>query len=635
MQITFDRRKVTECLQQKFVLPTYQRDYKWEKKHLQELLADIQEAFLATWKPAHGRDDVLGYPPYFLGTIITTQVEQGAKAIVDGQQRITTLALILTFVHRASKQNPDTSISPVDQLIRRKVAGRSQFNLDMDDTRRKLFELLVDGPADEDDLEAAVESIPNIDPGSKQLWVLFQCISTLISSEITTNQLLPSFFDYLTECVYLFEIGVPREQDGHKVFVTMNDRGLKLGPIDLLKGFLLSSISGNEANRAAHGIWNTSLNQLRELGSDEDSNFFKTWLRAKYSRSIRGKNRGDTPKDFELIGDSYHRWVMENKEIVGLRNSDDFTNFLKDQLRFYVDIYIRVKQFEREFDPAYPHVYYNGKRDLTMQSMVALSAISSTDVAADVEKKLRAVSYYLDYLATVRYLNGKENTYDNVRDIMFELALKVRNLSTEKLRALLTSLIDSERDSLDSLKNCSYESLKRQDLLHFLARVADYLEARVEVSTKVGFKNYADRALESRTMDIEHLLASDMGKVNADLATGSRSTFISTLVFNEKRHSLGGLILLPRGRNRSMKDMSYSEKLARYSGENVLAQTLTRNFYLNQPNWTKFALETGIDCSAIEHADSEAIDRRTELYLTIARKVWNREELELHFEDVS
>ena len=228
--------------------------------------------------------------------IITTQVEQGAKAIVDGQQRITTLALILTFVHRASKQNPDTSISPVDQLIRRKVAGRSQFNLDMDDTRRKLFELLVDGPADEDDLEAAVESIPNIDPGSKQLWVLFQCISTLISSEITTNQLLPSFFDYLTECVYLFEIGVPREQDGHKVFVTMNDRGLKLGPIDLLKGFLLSSISGNEANRAAHSIWNTSLNQLRELGSDEDSNFFKTWLRAKYSRSIRGKNRGDTPK---------------------------------------------------------------------------------------------------------------------------------------------------------------------------------------------------------------------------------------------------------------------------------------------------------------------------------------------------
>ena len=151
MQITFDRRKVTECLQQKFVLPTYQRDYKWEPKHLQELLADIQEAFLASWKSVHGRADVLGYPPYFLGTIITTQVEQGAKAIVDGQQRITTLALVMTFVHRASKRTPPTEISPVDQLIRRKVAGRSEFNLDMDEARRKFFELLVDGPDNDDD----------------------------------------------------------------------------------------------------------------------------------------------------------------------------------------------------------------------------------------------------------------------------------------------------------------------------------------------------------------------------------------------------------------------------------------------------------------------------------------------------
>ena len=67
MQITFDRKTVNTCLQQKFKLPTYQRDYKWEPKHLQELLTDIQEAFLASWKPEHGRKDVLGYDQYFLG----------------------------------------------------------------------------------------------------------------------------------------------------------------------------------------------------------------------------------------------------------------------------------------------------------------------------------------------------------------------------------------------------------------------------------------------------------------------------------------------------------------------------------------------------------------------------------------
>ena len=136
MQITFDRKTVNNCLQQKFVLPTYQRDYKWETKHLQELLNDIQESFLTSRKPTDGRRDVLGYDPYFLGTIITTQVTQGGKAIVDGQQRITTLALLLTYAHRLSRKDSTLGISPVDQSIRRKVAGQNEFNLDLDPPRR-------------------------------------------------------------------------------------------------------------------------------------------------------------------------------------------------------------------------------------------------------------------------------------------------------------------------------------------------------------------------------------------------------------------------------------------------------------------------------------------------------------------
>ena len=271
MDITFDRKTVNTCLQQKFVLPTYQRDYKWEAKHLQELLTDIQEAFLSSWKPTHGRRDVLGYDAYFLGTIITTQVGQGGKAIVDGQQRITTLILLLTYIHRFSRKHPDLGISPVDQSIRRRVAGQSEFNLDMDKPRRDLFDALLDGP-DDDDLVARIESISSRDSGTDSLWALYQEIESSLFSEITDANLLPHLFDYLTECVCMFEIGVPREQDGHKVFVTMNDRGLKLSPIDLLKGFLLSSISSNQQNQAAHASWTICIQRLRQLGSDEDSN---------------------------------------------------------------------------------------------------------------------------------------------------------------------------------------------------------------------------------------------------------------------------------------------------------------------------------------------------------------------------
>lgn len=629
MQITFDRKTVNTCLQQKFVLPSFQRDYKWEPKHLQDLIADVKEAFLASYDPRHGRQDVLDYAPYFLGTIITTSVEQGGKAIIDGQQRITTLALLLCYAHRVSVDHPEWRISPVDQTIRRRVAGGNAFNLDMDSQRKQLFELLVDGPSDIDELTAQVDSIAGKDSGTVQLWTLFQQIEPLMAGDITSDNLLPQFFDYLTECVYLFEIGVPREQDGHKVFVTMNDRGLKLGPIDLLKGFLLSSIPNNEANRLAHGSWTRAIRSLRDLGSDEDSSFFKTWIRAKYATTIRGKRRGDAPGDFELIGDSYHRWVMDNKDSIGLRTSDDFVDLLTNTLTYFVDLYSSIRTHERTFSKAYPHVFYNGARDLTLQSMVILSAVRGDDAQAVAAKKIKAVSYYLDYLATVRILNGKENTYDNIRDLMFEIAKQVRNLSLPDLRQTLKNRIDHEQDRLEQIQVASYQSLKRQDMLHLMARIASELEDSLELSTKVGFSDYVDRTRDSKTFDLEHLLTDSFERVNTDLAKGSKPPFASRSDLEKKRDSIGGLILLPRGRNRSMKEMAYSDKLSRYANENILALTLTESFFLNQPNWTRFSEESGISCDPISFADEAALEQRTQFYHSIAKRIWSREQFEV------
>ncbi|WP_185735945.1 DUF262 domain-containing protein [Burkholderia cepacia] len=628
MQITFDRKTVNTCLQQKFVLPTYQRDYKWEPKHLQELLADVQEAFLQQWKPQHGRKDILGYDQYFLGTIITTQVAQGGKAIVDGQQRITTLTLLLSYVHRLSQKYPDAEFSPVDQTIRRKVAGQSEFNLDMDPPRHRLFDLVIDGPQEQDDLAAAVDSIAGKDAGTERLWVLYQEIENCLEAEITSNNLLPHFFDFLTECVCMFEIGVPREQDGHKVFVTMNDRGLKLSPIDLLKGFLLSSIATDEENHAAHAKWTECIQKLKALGSDEDSNFFKTWIRAKYAITIRGKKRGDAPADFELVGDSYHRWVMDNKDLIGLKTSDDFSNLLTGTLPYFVDLYCRIKRCEASLQENLPHVFYNGARDLTLQAMVIISSVRASDTSSEATKKIRAVSYFLDYLAVVRILNGKENTYDNIRDLIFDITKEVRDLDSQGLREKLVARIDSERDKLEALADVSYDNVKRQDLLHILARIGDYLEKGVDQTSKVGFADFVDRTRDSRTFDVEHIIANDMAGANSDISKAGGQPFGTSSEFNSARNGIGGLVLLPRGRNRSMRAMAYTEKLQRYTNENILAQTLTAQFYLNQPNWTRFSTETGITCQAEPYADAVTLKRRAAFYLALAGRIWSKENLE-------
>jgi hypothetical protein len=210
---------------------------------------------------------------------------------------------------------------------------------------------------------------------------------------------------------------------------------------------------------------------------------------------------------------------------------------------------------------------------------------------------------------------------------MFEITKEVRDLDLPALQACLIARMNGEKDKIDAIVIASYDTLKRQDLLHLLARIATYLEDSIDFSTKVGFQNYVDRSRDSRTFDIEHLLANDLTKVNSDISKGAKVPFPTLTEFSKKRSLLGGLILLPRGRNRSMKDMAYTDKLSRYTGENVLAQTLTDAFFLNQPNWTKFASGSTIACAAIPIMDSTMIDQRGKFYLDVAKNIWNEENL--------
>jgi uncharacterized protein with ParB-like and HNH nuclease domain len=55
MEITFDRKTINTCLQQRFALPTFQREYRWQASHVQELLTDIQDEFASNYEATDSR----------------------------------------------------------------------------------------------------------------------------------------------------------------------------------------------------------------------------------------------------------------------------------------------------------------------------------------------------------------------------------------------------------------------------------------------------------------------------------------------------------------------------------------------------------------------------------------------------
>ena len=94
------------------------------------------------------------------------------------------------------------------------------------------------------------------------------------------------FCDWLAEKVFFVEIVATTEQDAHKVFVTMNDRGLSLTSTEMLKGYLLSEIKNNAKREKLNGVWKDKVLLLKKDDDKGDETFIKAWLRAQYEDVI-------------------------------------------------------------------------------------------------------------------------------------------------------------------------------------------------------------------------------------------------------------------------------------------------------------------------------------------------------------
>jgi len=109
----------------KYGIDFYQREYEWRRSNIEELMDDLEAKFISSFDLTHERMRVRHYSHYFLGTIITVK-ENNQNYIVDGQQRLTTLTLLLILIHHMRKGS--SSIADVSSLIFSENYGTKSFN---------------------------------------------------------------------------------------------------------------------------------------------------------------------------------------------------------------------------------------------------------------------------------------------------------------------------------------------------------------------------------------------------------------------------------------------------------------------------------------------------------------------------
>ncbi|QQQ02210.1 DUF262 domain-containing protein [Lysobacter enzymogenes] len=608
-----------QCFQHHYSLPYFQREYKWENSHFLEMLNDIQQAFLSSYEPTHGRRDVSGYPPYFLGSIITAGEVSGKKPLIDGQQRLTSLFLLIAFLGRYAKDGDVKDPPDLKGLLGRVNYGELDYSIEFTAARKAIFDNYIDEDKNYDEAVAAAEDVAGIDDGDKKILEALRSVGDALDSTVKEN--ITFFMDYLVEKVQLIEISVETETEAHRVFVTMNDRGLRLGPIDLLKGKILSQINDATDSRASHAVWIETMYQLRKHGSEEDSLFFRSLLRARWAESMRGKKKDDAPGDFDMIGDAYHRWFEENSQKLKIRTSDDYLKFAKDQLPKYAEIYLKIKEAEENMIPGLESIYYNAARKFSFQSQVLLACIDLADTTEAWKKKINLTARLIDLILTSRAIEGKENNYDNLKSLSFDLTRNLRNKDYDALLAYIQHTWDEYFTGIQAVPSMKYAYADRSDLLYVLARIASHLEIELLLTNKVGFIGYWQRDKGAKTFDIEHLLLAKFDTAKLPNNHG----FADSKQYEESRDSIGALVLLSRSRNRSLKDSSYKDKLAAYATENILSQTLASEFYKNNPNVTRYFSENpDISFEPYPEFGNDQITFRAKAYKSLAEKIWSK-----------
>ena len=209
-----------------YIIPIYQRNYAWEKDEIEQLLADIYDS----------------NERYYLGSLIVDEIAPKTFSVIDGQQRLTTLFLLLTFLR--------------DETVSKKALrfeAREKSNITLNDLGEK------------QNLEKDVFYSNEIVEG-------FAVVNNYFSIQETKNPEYKKQFLSKLANILIIRTQVPKQIDLNHYFEIMNTRGEQLELHEIAKGKILGVIDIPKFKAVAGLIWN----KCSQMDSYIQMNFDKT-----------------------------------------------------------------------------------------------------------------------------------------------------------------------------------------------------------------------------------------------------------------------------------------------------------------------------------------------------------------------
>jgi uncharacterized protein with ParB-like and HNH nuclease domain len=228
-----------ELFGQFFVVPNFQREYVWGTEEVRQLLEDINSEFSASDRDPDSE--------YFIGTIVTCMTDDGVYQLIDGQQRMTTAYVVLCAVRDYLKKMKVGEI----QALKPQIAATS-----IDQQGRDIFRYRVALQYEDSCgvLEAIAkgEELPNSRSGTRSVRNIvnaYEVIRSFLEEQFKDETAVRRFYAYFTKNVKLIRVKTLSITHALKIFETINDRGVGLDSMDLLKNLIFMQASMDDFDK--------------------------------------------------------------------------------------------------------------------------------------------------------------------------------------------------------------------------------------------------------------------------------------------------------------------------------------------------------------------------------------------------
>ncbi len=442
-----------------FVIPIYQRTYSWQHKHCVQLLKDIQET--ANSEQGH-----------FIGSIVYFQPDTHTIAeihkylVIDGQQRLTTITLMIAALIKFIEANPDTEI----ETTAKKLRNYYLFNAEEDS---ELYYKLLLTRLDKETLKSLLTDKPLPEKASTKILENFDYFLKQLSA-----QNINTIYKGLQKLIVV-DVALERDKDNPQlIFESLNSTGLNLSQADLIRNYILMGQAPDFQKHLYEQYWYP---MEQSFGENIVS---LPW----FMRDFLTMKMGSIPK----IGEVYETFKGYFKDT---KNAEGVENIVKELFR-YAQFYVRLALHKEQdkslltifqaitklrMDTSYPFLlaaYGDFEEDVISaedfkavlnltknyvfrRAICGIPTNSLNKTFATLYKKVKRETYLESVKAAFLLMDGYRRFPD---DAEFEREIKIKDVYNFRSRNyLLESLENHKRKELVNAENYTIEHIIPQN----------------------------------------------------------------------------------------------------------------------------------------------------------------------------